>query len=101
MLAHIQQVQAIHGIIETVELGQVFATSTVVSLLGEDQILKLLQRHIHKDWGDLEETDWYQNELSLLMGNRIVSSYHINNEKIFIITEANRSYTTIMMAYEY
>lgn len=100
-LAHIQQNQAIYGMKKTLALGQVTATSTVLSILGKDNVLHLLRRHARKDWGDVDEMDWYQNEQALLMGGRIVSSYHIEDEAVFVITEVDRSYTTIMMAYEY
>ncbi|AIJ31179.1 hypothetical protein [Actinobacillus suis] len=86
---------------ETVKLGTISATRAVIELLGKNKALELIHRHEYKDYGDLDEHDIYANELSLLVGNRIVSSYQVENEKIFIITEADRSYTTIMMANEY
>ncbi|KAE9541348.1 type I restriction endonuclease subunit M [Ursidibacter maritimus] len=100
-LAQIRQNQAIYGMKKTVELGQVNATSTVFSILGKDNVLNLLRRHMRKDWGDIDELDWYQNEQALLMGERVISSYRIENETVFVITGSDRSYTTIMMAYEY
>ncbi|MCI7354327.1 MAG: hypothetical protein SPE06_06745 [[Actinobacillus] rossii] len=86
---------------ERVKLGSIQATPAVIEFMGKNKALELVHRHEYKDYGDLDEHDIYANELSLLLGNRIVSSYQIEGEKIFIITEADRSYTTIMMAYEY
>ncbi|MEX3968773.1 hypothetical protein AB4Y42_42805 [Paraburkholderia sp. EG286B] len=64
--------------------------------------LRLLARHIHGDWGALSAEDIAANELALLTGKRLLSSYTVSdNVKIWIITEADRSVTTILMPDEY
>jgi hypothetical protein len=61
-----------------------------------------LRRHQAGDWGDLCEADRQENEFSLTHGFRLLSSYHLNSEvKIWIITEADRSATTILLPEEY
>ena len=84
-------------------LGQVVATSGALKLLeevGEDPCL-LLARHSSGDWGELDAHDRRENELSLRHGWRILSSYPVGNSRIWIITEADRSVTTILLPEEY
>lgn len=100
-LAQLKQAQAIYGVKYTVPLGHITATSTVMSILNTNDIWDLIHRHQRKDWGDIGESDWYQNEMALMQGNRIISNYQVNSESVFVITEADRSYTTVLMAYEY
>lgn len=68
------------------------------------------RRHIHLDWGDMDEEDLTANDKALLTGDRLFSSYNIPDElmnestpnsKIWIITEADRSATTILFPDEY
>jgi len=63
----------------------------------------LLARHIHGDWGDLSAEDLASNELALLTGKRLLSSYNLpdGSGKVWIITEANRAATTILLPDEY
>jgi hypothetical protein len=67
---------------------------------GEDP-LRYLARHSSGDWGDLDNHDQRENEHSLKYGWRIVSSYPIGEMAIWIITEADRSITTILLPEEY
>jgi hypothetical protein len=60
-----------------------------------------LTRHATRDWGEVCPDDWKQNDLSLEQGFRIFSAYHNGTEKIWIITEADRSTTTILFPDEY
>jgi hypothetical protein len=60
-----------------------------------------LDRHASGDWGDLEEEDRRENELSLRNGWRIFSSYPVGGKTVWIITEADRSVTTILLPEEY
>jgi hypothetical protein len=54
---------------------------------------------LHGDWGDIPEQDVLQNELAVLLGMRVWSSYRLSTGKsIWIITVANRSITTITLA---
>jgi hypothetical protein len=68
---------------------------------GEEP-LPFLQRHLTGDWGELDEHDVRENELSLLRGWRILSCYRLRNgTHIWIITEADRSLTTFLLPEEY
>ena len=61
-----------------------------------------LQRHLSGDWGELCEDDIAANEQALLSGLRLMSAYSISpQQKIWIITEADRSATTILLPEEY
>jgi hypothetical protein len=84
-------------------LGRVVATPGALKLLkeaGEDP-LYYLARHRSGDWGDLDNYDNKENELALKHGWRIVSSYPVGEKCIWIITEADRSSTTILLSEEY
>ncbi|MFM0025313.1 hypothetical protein PQR70_03400 [Paraburkholderia madseniana] len=63
--------------------------------------LRLLARHIHGDWGELPAEDLAANELALLSGRRLLSSYQVKGNRIWIITEADRSATTLLLPHEY
>jgi hypothetical protein len=61
-----------------------------------------LVRHIAGDWGDVDAHDRRENELSLVHGFRLLSAYTLNSgTKIWIITEADRSVTTVLLPKEY
>lgn len=64
-------------------------------------LLALLARHHQGDWGDVCEEDRESNEEALLMQLRILSSYNFSKDKIWIITEADRSVTTILLPSDY
>lgn len=84
-------------------LGQTVATPGALRLLEERCVApsQLLARHQRGDWGDLSDEDVRENELSLKEGFRLLSSYQLGGEKIWIITEADRSVTTILRPDEY
>ena len=61
-----------------------------------------LARHVNGDWGDVDEHDRNENEFALKNGFRILSCYTLSNgERIWIITEADRSSTCILLPDEY
>jgi hypothetical protein len=65
-------------------------------------IIKSLNRHLEGDWGDLPPEDIQENELALKEGYRLFSAYTFNSTiKVWIITEWNRSCTTILFPSEY
>lgn len=97
-----------------VELGNVFMSQKVNLEMKKNPVFVeivqcLLDRHIQGDWGDLEEEDIESNEFALCNNERLLSSYILLNEaqenmrdnKIWIITEWDRSYTTILFPSEY
>jgi len=61
----------------------------------------LLTRHATGDWGELDRADWLENERSIVRGWRILSSYPTGDDVIWVITEHDRSLTTIFMRSEY
>ncbi len=67
---------------------------------GEDP-LSLLSRHCSGDWGELDDHDRTENERSLENGWRVLSSYPVGEGKVWVITEADRSVTTILLPEEY
>ena len=85
-------------------LRQVVATPGALRALeisGESP-LEYLRRHVSGDWGELDEEDRRENELSLREGFRLLSSYRLKTgEKLWIITEADRSVTTLLLPEEY
>ncbi|URF04123.1 hypothetical protein [Cupriavidus campinensis] len=77
------------------------AAEVVLEAVGIPAIL-LLARHIHGDWGNLPAEDQTANELALLTGKRLLSSYDLpDGRKVWIITEADRSVTTILLPDDY
>ena len=60
-----------------------------------------LARHATGDWGDLCAFDRRQNEIALRDGYRVLSSYPVGGERVWIITETDRSITTILLPEEY
>lgn len=84
-------------------LGQVVATPGALDLLDKtatDGFL-LMHRHQNGDWGVVPPEDAEANEDALRTGSRILSSYLLDTEKLWIITEADRSVTTLLLPSEY
>ena len=85
-------------------LGRTVATPGALDALKEagEGPAYYLDRHITGDWGDVPPEDAAENELSLKEGFRILSAYTLSTEvKIWVITEADRSSTTILLPEEY
>jgi hypothetical protein len=86
------------------ELGRIVATPGALRALeaAEQQPAEFLDRHVNGDWGDLDDEDKQENEFSVRNGFRILSAYSTSaGEKIWIITEADRSATTLLLPEEY
>lgn len=85
-------------------LGQVVATPGALAALEESEQspLEFILRHARGDWGDIPEEDVKENEFSLVNGFRLFSAYHTaNGTKIYVITEWDRSVTTLLLPSEY
>ena len=85
-------------------LGQVVATPGALRALqkAEQEPREFIDRHANGDWGDVPEEDRQENELSLQHGFRIFSAYTTSaGDQIWVITEADRSATTILLPSEY
>lgn len=83
-------------------LGRVVATPHVLEMVPQAEITAALNRHLKGDWGVMPEEDRDANELALKGGDRIFSAYHSRTGiKFWIITEWDRSATTILLPEEY
>jgi hypothetical protein len=84
-------------------LGRVVATPGALKLLTETggRPFDLLARHATGDWGELCAFDRRQNEIALREGLRVLSSYEVPAGRVWVITEADRSITTILLPEEY
>lgn len=85
-------------------LGQIVATPGAIERLQqlERSPFYLLSRHGQGDWGDLDPEDIKANQEALRYGGRLFSSYVIDpDQKLWIITEADRSVTTLLLPEEY
>jgi hypothetical protein len=84
-------------------LGRVVATPGALKLLSEmgKDPFGYLVRHSTGDWGELCAFDRRQNEIALREGYRVLSSYPVGRECVWIITEADRSVTTFLLPEEY
>lgn len=87
------------------KLGQLVVTRSIHQMMQEGfDVAPFIQRHMSGDWGDLCEEDRLLNTEALTYGDRLFSSYNIQWEgetKIWIITEADRSVTTVLLPSEY
>lgn len=85
-------------------LGRLVATPGALSALqrsGQSPI-GFLSRHARGDWGEVDAEDWQANDRAVADGSRILSAYRTaNDEKIWIITEADRQVTTLLLPEEY
>jgi hypothetical protein len=82
-------------------LGEVVITANAAQLLDTVVVNEALRRHASGDWGDLPAEDAYENELSLREGFRLLSAYGTGERRFWIITEADRSVTTVLMPDDY
>ena len=87
-------------------LGRIVWTRAINDLVADDTlfakfIMDSLKRHARCDWGEISEAGKKENDFSLDKHLRLLSSYQHNGIKIWIITEADRSITTILFPSEY
>lgn len=84
------------------EAGQAVITANAQGVLPGEEVLQALSRHMQGDWGDCNPTDAEENELALLNGDRLFSVYHTKGgTRFWIITEADRSATTVLLPEDY
>ncbi|HEU5432513.1 MAG TPA: hypothetical protein VFU81_12670, partial [Thermomicrobiales bacterium] len=87
-----------------VALGQLLLTpGASEALLAARQLpAEFLLRHHHGDWGELDPEDRRENERALRLGGRLLSAYRTRlDAKLWIITEGDRSATTLLRPEEY
>ena len=84
-------------------LGQIVATPTVLEHLEKHGIdaRDYLNRHLRGDWGEVPKADAAENDFALTRRLRLLSSYTVAKERIWILTEADRSVTTMLFPSEY
>ena len=84
-------------------LGQVVVTKNCLNYAQEEGInlTELINRHVSGDDGDLCKADQQLNDLAIKTDGRVLSAYVINKTKFYVITEWDRSYTTVMLAEDY
>lgn len=88
--------------INKLELGKVLTTEGVTKYLDRDDIVAALSRHERFDWGEMSPQDKLSNEADLVSGGQVMSKY--TSEKgipFYVITEGNRSVTTVLLPHEY
>lgn len=85
-------------------LGQVVATPGALLALkmSGQHATSLIARHVGGDWGEVNAEDRAANEAALRSGERLLSAYTLSSgEKIWVITEADRSSTTLLLPEDY
>jgi len=86
-------------------LGQLVATPGALAALeaANTSPAELLGRHLSGDWGTVDKDDWRANERALGEGTRLLSAYELprTGEKVWVITEWDRSATTLLLPREY
>jgi len=84
------------------ELGTIVATPGILAEHDPIELFPYLQRHSRGDWGDISAHDKKENDYSVSRHLRIMSAYTLENgDKMWIITEADRSSTTFLLPDEY
>jgi len=84
-----------------VPLGRIVATPRALEFLSHEVIMAGLRRHEAGDWGELPPEDREANDRALMEGTRILSAYPSRGLKFWIITEADRSVTTVLIPQDY
>lgn len=83
-------------------LGQMVVTANANAVLPELDVVLALQRHHSGDWGDVDDHDRQMNEAALRNGERLFSIYKsVRGQKFYVITEWDRSVTTVLLPEDY
>ena len=86
----------------TFPLGRLVKTPNVLAHVPPNDVIHSLRRHTSCEWGDVDEDDKAANEAALIEGTRLLSIYSSGSEREFwIVTEADRSATTILLPEDY
>ncbi|MFC5430776.1 hypothetical protein ACFPTO_18520 [Paraburkholderia denitrificans] len=86
------------------KLGVLVATPGALQALQavDVSVFRLVNRHARSDWGDVDDADRQQNDFAAANGERVLSCYRLwNGRCIWIVTEADRSLTTVLLPDEY
>jgi hypothetical protein len=82
-------------------LGQMAITGNASVRLATEEVLTALRRHASGDWGDLCPEDTLANDAALHHGGRLFSAYGQGQHRFWVITEADRSVTTVLLPTDY
>ena len=83
-------------------LGHIVSTPNALQSITQDDILTGIQRHQAGDWGNLTNDDRTANDRALAQGGQILSTYQATNgTKFWLITESDRSVTTVLLPEDY
>ncbi len=82
-------------------LGPVAVTANASLRLSTEEVLTALRRHASGDWGDLCPEDALANDAALRQCDRLFSAYGQGAVRFWIITEADRSVTTVLLPEDY
>jgi hypothetical protein len=83
-------------------LGQTVITQNASDVLDPEYVKLCLARHARGDWGDLGQADLRSNQIALAEGLRLLSAYNDRaGTRFWIITEADRSATTVLLPDDY
>ena len=87
----------------TFPLGRLVATPGALDSATHPELLALIRRHAERDWGELDAKDRRANETALRIGERLLSAYTVpsSGARLWLITERDRSATTILLPSEY
>jgi len=95
-------------ILSMFQLGHLVMTQGVAHEVSPEHVLEVIRRHAVGDWGDLDEHDKKANEDALRSGDRLLSAYWVpscqqdeGEVRVYVITEADRSVTTVLLTNEY
>ena len=82
-------------------LGRLLITRNAAELLSPQRVLQAIRRHGGGDWRDLEPEDWDANNWALAHHGRLLSAYCDGRTRFWVITEADRSATTVLLPEDY
>jgi len=82
-------------------LGRLVITSNASARLNPEEVADGIVRHARGDWGDVSREDAAENGLSLREGFRLLSAYGRGDRRFWVITEADRSATTVLLPEDY
>lgn len=85
----------------TLPLGMLLITPGAKEYLDSEDVIDGIRRHAHGDYGDISEEDWQANVEALETGDRLLSAYYSGDTRFWIITEGDRSATTVLLPEEY
>ena len=82
--------------------GRIVITRAALEVLPTSELSCALARHLAGDWGEVDREDWHANEAALVEAQRLLSAYRSTaGVKFYIITEWDRSLTTILLPSDY